>query len=117
MKTRLMEFRKRAGYRNRDEFAERIGVNRHTYKSWETGTTTMSIEQLVMVADELGCSTDALLGREVRHEWDDPMERALHMTWELLDPERRRRLLSDAQDMAAARGAGALPDADDGMTA
>lgn len=109
MTIRLMALRKQAGYKSRDAFAESIGVNRHTYKSWETGKVPMNTDQLLMIADALDCSCDAILGREVRQDYDDPMERELHKVWRGLDVERRERLLSDARDMAVAQALGDTP--------
>ena len=37
VKLQLMRLRKAAGYRNRDTFAEAIGVKPRTYKTWESG--------------------------------------------------------------------------------
>ena len=116
MNLRLREIRKAARLSQQD-MADKLGIPKRTYGSWERGEVNISALQLCACADILDCSTDAILGREIKHEWSDPMERALHMTWEMLDPERKRRLLSNAQDMAAARGIGVISNANDGMTA
>ena len=62
MNTRLMKLRKAAGYSNRDEFAEKIGVNKYTYRSWEVGAATMNVEQLWTCAVALGCTPNDILG-------------------------------------------------------
>lgn len=67
MNIRLMKLRKAAGYSNRDEFAEKIGVNKYTYRSWESGTAMMNAEQLWTCAKALGCSPNDILG------WNDEM--------------------------------------------
>lgn len=46
MNIRLMKLRKAAGFSNRDEFAEKIGVNKYTYRSWESGAAMMNAEQV-----------------------------------------------------------------------
>lgn len=65
MKTRLMELRKKAGFKNRDEFANEININKHTYRTWEVGSTIMSLEQACLVADKLDCTLDELVGRSI----------------------------------------------------
>ena len=62
MNIRLMKLRKAAGYSNRDEFAEKIGVNKYTYRSWESGAAMMNAEQLWTCAQALGCSPNDILG-------------------------------------------------------
>ena len=56
MDLQLMKLRKMAGYRNRDDFAEKLGVNKYTYRSWESGTAMMSLEQAYNVTEVLGCT-------------------------------------------------------------
>ncbi|WP_418389769.1 helix-turn-helix transcriptional regulator [Adlercreutzia sp.] len=63
MELKLMQLRKAAGYKNRDDFAAVLGVNPRTYKTWETGARNMSFPQACMVADALHCSLDELAGR------------------------------------------------------
>lgn len=84
MELRLMELRKRAGFRNRDEFASKIGVNKHTYKSWETGAAMMSLEQAFDVAEALGCSLDDLI------EHQQQIRRTIR--------DRRQNLINDAYE-------------------
>lgn len=67
MNIHLMKLRKAAGYSNRDEFAEKIGVNKYTYRSWESGAAMMNAEQLWTCAKALGCSPNDILG------WNDEM--------------------------------------------
>ena len=59
-----MKLRKLAGYRNRDDFARKLGVNKYTYRSWESGTTQLSLEHACRLCDHLGCTLDELVGRE-----------------------------------------------------
>lgn len=63
MELKLMQLRKAAGYKNRDDFAAFLGVNPRTYKTWETGARNMSFTQACMIADALNCSLDELAGR------------------------------------------------------
>ena len=64
MELQLMKLRKAAGYKNRDDFAKVIGVNRHTYRSWESGASMMSLEQAFEVTEALGCSLEKLVCRD-----------------------------------------------------
>ena len=63
MELQLMQLRKAAGYKSRDDFAKVLGVNPRTYKTWETGERNISFTQACMVADALNCSLDELAGR------------------------------------------------------
>lgn len=106
MNLQLMRLRKEAGYKNRDKFAEKIGVNKYTYRSWESGAAMMSLEQAVMVADALGCTLDDLCGRE----WDstefysDAFQAELNRCYEACTPDRRAGILQVARDGALASG-------------
>ena len=46
-----------------DDIGERLGMAGSTYASYETGRRRMRIELLENIADELGTSTDYILGR------------------------------------------------------
>lgn len=105
---RLKQYREMRGYTQRD-FADKIGVELRTYGSWEREEVSLKVEHLLACAEALDCSCDALLGRVVRQDYDDPMERELHKVWRGLDVERRERLLSDARDMAVAQALGDTP--------
>lgn len=63
MNLKLMQLRKAAGYKNRDDFAAVLGVKPRTYKTWESQESNMSFAQACMVADALHCSLDELAGR------------------------------------------------------
>ena len=100
MNLRLMELRKQAGYKNRDAFAERLGVNKFTYKSWETGKAMMSLAQACRCCDVLGCSLDELVGREWHPSYADPREAELHRCWDASTEENRHALLVMARNSA-----------------
>ena len=63
MNLQLKWLREESGYAHQSEFADKIGVERRTYASWERGDRMMSLAQACMVADALGCSVDSLAGR------------------------------------------------------
>ncbi len=59
----LQQWRKRRGY-TQQQMADFLAVHRSTYTKYELGTVEPSLENLCRMADLLGCTTDALLGRE-----------------------------------------------------
>ena len=46
------------------QLAERVGVNQSAVAQWECGRATPKGELLPKLADILGCTIDALFGRE-----------------------------------------------------
>lgn len=48
------------------EVAEKIGIKKNTYWSYETERTEPSQEILIKLADFFGCSVDYLLGHETK---------------------------------------------------
>ncbi len=104
MELQLMKLRKKAGYKNRDQFAEKIGVNKYTYRSWETGAAMMNLEQACMVADVLECTLDELAGREPPAGWTDEFQAELNRFYEECTPDRRAGILQVARDGALASG-------------
>lgn len=77
MNVQLMKLRKAAGYSNRDAFAKKIGVNKYTYRSWESGAAMMSAEQVWNCAVALGCSPNDILGWYESHPRDNDF---VHLT-------------------------------------
>lgn len=67
MKLALKELRKRAGLTQR-ELAKRLNVDWRTYGSWERQERMLSLSQACDIADELNCTLDELIGREVTPE-------------------------------------------------
>lgn len=110
MEIKLMEFRKAAGFKNRDLFAEKIGVNKYTYRSWESGAAMMNAEQIWNCAVALNCTPNDLLGWYDEHPEDRPAPPGDPMAADLVDaygrctPERRAALVQSARDAALASG-------------
>lgn len=50
------------------ELATRIGVERTVLTHWELGHTDPRCEMLPRLADALGCTIDALFGREQKED-------------------------------------------------
>ena len=68
MRTNLKKLRKATGMTAND-FAESIGVNRYTYRSWEQGTRDYDIEQAVQLADIFDVTLDKLIRYEPEVEY------------------------------------------------
>ena len=64
MATTLQELRKEAGYRTAKDFAEAIEVPPTTYARYEQSPEKIPLKQAWMIADFLGCSIDAVVGRK-----------------------------------------------------
>ncbi|MEG0322628.1 MAG: helix-turn-helix transcriptional regulator [Raoultibacter sp.] len=76
MNIQLMHLRKAAGFSNRDAFAAKIGVNKYTYRSWESGAAMMNAEQLWNCAEALGCTPNDILGWYETHSREPVLENA-----------------------------------------
>lgn len=58
----IKKLREAAGMRQY-ELAARMGVKQASVSAWESGKAMPSAENLLKLADVLGCTVDALLGR------------------------------------------------------
>ena len=103
MELRLMQLRKSAGFSNRDKFADLIGVNRHTYKSWETGTSMMSLEQAYNCAIALGCTLNDLVGMKAPNHpaFSDPRQEQLNGYYECMNDTGRRLAVDSIKAMSS----------------
>lgn len=99
-----MQMRKAAGFSNRDQFADLIGVNRHTYKSWETGASMMNLEQAYNCAVALGCTLNDLVGMEPpKHTtFADRQQTALNGYYECMNETGRKLAVDSIKAMSAA---------------
>lgn len=59
----LKKYRQLNNY-SRQQLAEKIGVAAVTIAGYETGIRFPELKKLVLIADVLGISTDAILGRD-----------------------------------------------------
>ena len=59
----LRQWRKNLRY-TQQEMADFLSVHRTTYTRYELGEVDPPLEVLCRMADLMGCTTDALLGRE-----------------------------------------------------
>lgn len=62
MDLQLKKLRKLNGL-TQEELAKKVGAKLPTYRTWERGTTMMSLEQAMKVSEVLGCALEELVGR------------------------------------------------------
>ena len=71
-KTALSDLRAEAGYRNAKEFAAVLGVPSSTYSRWERSAqgpaSSIPMSAAWAIADKLGCTIDAVVGRDSESE-------------------------------------------------
>lgn len=94
MELRLKELRKQAKI-NQTELAKKIGTTQRVVSSWETGETTLSVEDACKIATALGCTLDELAGRET--QGIDP---SLARNYRALGPEGRAALVATSDALA-----------------
>ena len=109
MELQLAKYRKRAGYKSRDDFAAALGVNKYTYRSWESGAAMMSLEQAYNCAVALHCTIDEIAGRESPALSAD--ESALLSDYRALTPRGKGAVRATASAMADGGQAKNLGDA------
>lgn len=104
MNIQLMRLRKAAGFSNRDAFAEKLGVNKYTYRSWESGAVIMGAEQIWNCAEALGCTPNDILGWYEEHPREDMLEdafeRELVSCYRDSTNQRKASILQTARDAA-----------------
>lgn len=64
MASTLQDLRKGAGFRTAKEFAEALDVPPTTYSRYESTPEKIPLSSAWAIADKLGCSIDAVVGRE-----------------------------------------------------
>ena len=102
MDLQLMRLRKKAGYKNRDDFAVALGVKPLTYKGWETGRTRPKLDDACKIADLLHCTLDELAGRDFQPAaYSDPRQQALNYSYSMLDDRSKGELSGLAATMTA----------------
>lgn len=100
MELQLAKYRKLAGFKSRDAFAEHIGVNKYTYRSWESGAAMMSLEQAYDCAVALGCTLNDLVGMKVSRSYADPRQAAINGHFESFNDSGKTELATMADRMS-----------------
>ena len=89
MASTLLELRRQAGYKTAKEFAEHIGVPVPTYTRYEANPEKIPLKAAWSLADELGCSIDAVVDRE--HVEDaEALKGDIQLAYEALSADSRR---------------------------
>lgn len=120
MDLQLERLRKEAGYKNRRQFADALGVNERQIKAWECSERKLRLEDACDIAGLLHCTLDELAGRHFQPaEYSDPRQQALNHCYSLLDDKSKDDLAgiastftADASRLAVKSGQGAGDEAE-----
>lgn len=106
MKTRLQEFRKRAGFKSAKAFAEEIGLSPNTYTNYEQGKVSLTLEKAWEFADIFACSLDELAGRKrPLKQYSDQRQVDLNSNYEALTDEGKDAALGAVRGIRASESA------------
>lgn len=104
MNFQLKALRKRAGFKNRQEFVDALGDGYNVRKitSWENSERMPSLEQACDLADFLHCTLDELAGRDYSPpEYSDARQQALNTCYAKLNDRSKGELAGLASTMTA----------------
>ena len=103
MASTLLLLRRQAGYRSSRDFAEKIGVPAPTYTRYESNPDKIPLKNAWAIADELGCTIDAVGGRV---GFDDVMANRgeVQIEYDALSDEGRE-LMDDMREVVQLREA------------
>lgn len=99
-KSTLLELRRQAGYRSAREFADAFGIPQTTYARWESQPEKIPTEKAWELADRLGSTIDAVVGR-IAIDDEAPGAR-VRRSYEALSPQSRR-TIDDVLDFLSER--------------
>ncbi len=109
MEIHLKELRKRRGL-SQDDMAERLGIKKSRYGTWERGERMPSLAQAYDCAVALDCSIDEIAGHDLPQTYSDPRQAELNRCWESSTLQWQDVLLMTARDFAASSREGAERD-------
>lgn len=112
MATTLRELRENAGYRTALDFARKIGISKTSYSRYEADPTNITMGAAHVIADELGCSIDAVVGREPVPE--GAMRGEVQKAYDALSPHSQA-LVDEFLEFVAAKDAAARRKRDDAV--
>ena len=102
--SRIAQARQEAGL-SQNELAEKLGINRNLIAQWERSAVALKAEQLLALAEKLGVTVDALLGRsETVKRGTGPVGRARHVFERVskLPRATQQRILANVEDALTA---------------
>ena len=101
---RIAQARQQAGL-SQNELADKLGIGRSNVAQWERFAVTLKPEQLAALADTLGVTIDALLGRKAdgkRGGGPVGRARAVFERVSTLPRSTQQRILANVEDMLVA---------------
>ena len=104
---RIAQARQQAGL-SQNELADKLGIGRCNIAQWERVAVALKAEQLAALADTLGVSVDALIGRKAdgrRGGGPVGRARAVFERVSALPRERQQRILGTVEDLLVAHEA------------
>lgn len=81
--------------------ADRLGVKKRTYGSWERDEAEMSFPWACACADILECTLDELAGRKSVRDYTDPRQEQLNGCFESLNDESKTQVSEMVKSIAA----------------
>lgn len=100
METQLRKYRRNEGL-TQQQMADRLGVKKRTYGSWERDEAEMSFPWACACADILNCTLDELAGRKPTREYTDPRQEQLNGCYESLNDESKTDVANMVKSIAA----------------
>lgn len=100
METQLRKYRLIADL-TQQQMADRLGVKKRTYGSWERDEAEMSFPWACACADILECTLDELAGRKSVRDYTDPRQEQLNGCFESLNDESKTQVSEMVKSIAA----------------
>lgn len=99
----IAQARQRAGL-SQNDLADKLGISRNVIAQWERSAVSLKAEQLLALADKLGVTVDALLGREPAKRGTGPVGRARQVFERVSQLPRatQQRILANVEDALTA---------------
>ena len=99
MKLELKRLRKQAGF-TQNEMAERLGVKKRTYGSWERQEAMMNLEQAYNCAVILGCTLNDLVGMKTNRSYADKRQEVINNHFESFNDSGKTELATMTERMS-----------------
>ncbi len=99
----LQKMRKNAGYSSAVDYATHLEWSSDTYTGYEQGRIALPLEKAWIIADDLDCTIDELVGHEVIRActFQDPRQEKLNGCYESLNDESKTEVAGMVASIAA----------------
>ncbi len=106
MTSRLQEMRKRAGWKNADDFARHIGMAPKTYRNYEQGVRRLALDVASDICNALDCSLDDLIDKNEFSRSPELSEDEMEMLecYRALPDRAKRAVLVGLRDFVSSNG-------------